>query len=140
MSQVGATRIDELRTVPLFADLDGDVLARLAASATEVTVPRGHVLVQPRAQAAGVFVLQEGSVVVEMPGRRTIELGPGEIFGELALLVPDAVRSARVYAKTAVRCLAVDRRTFTELLEAEPRIAVPMLRVLARRLMDATAR
>ncbi len=140
MNETENSRLEELRSVPLFAELDGAQLQQIAESATELTVRAGQVLVQPNAHGAGMFILQEGQVEVELPGARTVELGAGEFFGELALLVPDALRSARVCAKTPVHCLAVDRRSFERMLELEPRIALPMLRVLARRLVTANSR
>ena len=132
-------RPQTLRSVPLFAELDDEALARIADRTTEFDAPPAHVFAQPGSPGSGMFVVKAGSVVVEMPGGRTVELGPGEFFGELALLLPAGVRAARVSAKTAVRCLAVSRRDFDELLEAEPRVAVPMLRVLARRLAETIA-
>jgi voltage-gated potassium channel len=85
-----------------------------------------------------MFVLEEGTVAVELPGGRSLERGPGEFFGELALL-GGGPRTARVHAVSPVRCLAIGRGDFAELLEREPRIAVAMLPVLARRLVDASA-
>jgi CRP-like cAMP-binding protein len=75
-------------------------------------------------------------VIVDLPGGRTLKRGRGEFFGELALL-GGGPRTARVRAATEVRCLAIGRRDFAQLLESEPRIAVAMLPVLARRLADA---
>jgi CRP-like cAMP-binding protein len=83
---------------------------------------------------AGMFVIEEGTVVVEAPGGQTIDLGPGEFVGELSLLVPESTRVARVRAKTPVRCLALNRATLEDLLETEPQFAVAMLRVVAQRL------
>ena len=80
-----------------------------------------------------MFVVEEGTVVVETPGH-TIDLGRGEFVGELSLLVPESTRVARVRAKTPVRCLALSRATFEDLLESEPRFAVTMLRLVAQRL------
>ena len=79
-----------------------------------------------------MFVIEEGSVIVEARGHIAIELGAGEFVGELALLVPDSVRSARVRAITDVRCLAIGAADFRQLLEDEPRIALAMLPVVAR--------
>ncbi len=61
----------------------------------------------------------------------------GEFVGELALLVPDSVRSARVRAVTDVRCLAIGAGDFRQLLDDEPRIALAMLPVVAERLWRA---
>lgn len=85
---------------------------------------------------SGLFVIEEGAVTVEVPGH-SYDLGPGEFFGELALLT-DHPRAARVRAKTAVRCLALARHDFERILEAEPKLAVAMLRTVARRLVDQT--
>jgi len=126
-------RLARLRQLPIFADLDDGVLERILAASTELECPAGQVLARADDPGAGMFVLEEGTVVVEAP-RRTIELGPGEFFGELSLLVPESTRVARVRAKTPVRCIAVNRIDFEELLEDEPRIALAMLPVVARRL------
>jgi CRP-like cAMP-binding protein len=127
---------EALRRIPLFADLGDEALGLVEAIATEFDAPAGHVLVQPGASGSGMFVLREGAVDVELPGR-TIELGPGEFFGELAILADGVVRTARVRARTDVGCLAINRTDFAALLEDQPRIAVAMLPVLARRLAEA---
>src|SRR5436190_3888348 len=126
-------RIARLREVPVLAGLGDDVLERIVGASSELDCPAGQVLISADDPGAGMFVLEEGTVVVEAPGR-TIELGPGEFFGELSLLVPEATRVARVRAKTPVRCIAINRIDFEELLEDEPRIALAMLPVIARRL------
>jgi CRP-like cAMP-binding protein len=126
-------RIERLRSIPLFAGLPDDALERVLEHSTEFECKPGHTLVQPNHPGAGLFVIEEGTVDVELPNRK-IELGPGEFFGELALLAEDAVHVARVRAATEVRCLAVARDDFDGLLESEPSIAVSMLKVLARRL------
>jgi len=126
-------RLARLRGVPIFAGLGDDVLQRILGASTELEVPAGQVLARAHDPGAGMFVLEEGTVVVEAPGR-TIELGPGEFFGELSLLVPESTRVARVRAKTQVRCVAINRLDFEELLEDEPRVALAMLPVVARRL------
>ena len=126
---------ERLRSVPLFSSLSPASLARVSGIVTEFEVAAGHVLVQPGEAGAGMFVLEEGVVTIELQGR-SLEAGPGEFFGELALLAPVA-RTGRVRASTPVRCLAIGREDFSRLLEEEPSIAVAMLPVLARRLVDA---
>jgi CRP-like cAMP-binding protein len=133
----GADRTGRLRAIPLFAGLDPDALERIAELATEVEAPAGQVLTRANEPGAGMFVVEEGTVAVELRSR-TIEFGPGEFFGELSLLVPDARRIARVRATSDARLLAVSRADFAALLESEPRIALSMLPVLAQRLVDET--
>jgi len=127
---------DRLRTIPLFAELDHNTLLAIAEIASEVEVPAGQVLIRPYDPGLGMFVVEEGRVVVELSHGREVELGPGEFFGELALLIPEGVRAARVRAETDVRCLAIGRDDFAGLLDTEPSIAVAMLPVLARRLSE----
>jgi CRP-like cAMP-binding protein len=131
-----AASAERLREIPLFAELSDESLQSLAQIATEVEVPAGQVLIRPYDSGLGMFVVEEGKVVVELHRGRQVELGPGEFFGELALLIPEGVRAARVRAETDVRCVAIGREDFARLLDGEPRIAVAMLPVLARRLSD----
>jgi voltage-gated potassium channel len=124
--------IDELRRIPLFQDLDDEALKLIADLANEFEEPAGWVLIEVGQPGSGMFVLEEGTVEVRTPDGRSWELGPGEFFGELALLT-DQPRKARVQAKTPVRCLAISRSDLSRLLEAEPQIAVAMLPKLAER-------
>ena len=120
---------DRLRSIPLFADLDEDSLSRLAAAATEVEAPAGRALIERGRPGAGLFVLEHGQVTVEAPeGVR--ELGPGEVFGERSLLGDSIHRTARVRAKTNVRCLVIGRADLEQLLDEDPRL-VYLLRGLA---------
>jgi CRP-like cAMP-binding protein len=127
--------IDSLRQLSLFADLDDPALAHIAAVATPLEVSSGHVLIHAGQEGSGLFILQKGTVAVEL-GPRTIECFAGEFIGELSLLVDGLVHTGRVRAKTPVTCLAISRRDFDQLLNDEPRIAVNMLRSLARRLAE----
>jgi CRP/FNR family cyclic AMP-dependent transcriptional regulator len=130
---------EQLRSAPLLAELPDDALERVKETVSEFDAAEGAVLVQPGAQGSGLYIVCQGTVAVETRGAGTIELGPGECIGELSLLTP-ATRSARVWAKTPVHGLAVSRHDFTEMLEKEPQIAISMLGVLARRLIETSAR
>lgn len=129
--------LESLRTIPLLAELSDEALAHVASITSEIEYPAGSVLGLADDPGSGMFVIEEGAVVVEARGGVQIELGAGEFVGELALLVPDAHRIGRIRALTGVRCLAISREAFAELLEQEPRLAVAMLPVLARRLVSA---
>ena len=124
-----------LRELALFAGVEDASLARIAKCANEFEAPAGHVLMEVGRPGTGLFVLEAGEVAVDLRGGRTRRLGPGEFFGELSLLT-DEPHTARVHAVTDVRCLAIGRRDFEELLESDPCVAVAMLPVLARRLVQ----
>jgi voltage-gated potassium channel len=125
-------RASALQTIPLFAALSEATRLRIVEIAGELEAAAGQVLVQPRTEGSGMFVVEEGTVVVERDGKQ-IELGPGQFFGELALLT-DTKRTARVRAKTDSTLLAIGRDEFRALLESEPGLALSMLEVLARRM------
>jgi CRP-like cAMP-binding protein len=91
--------------------------------------------VQPGQAGTGMFFVIEGTAVVETK-RGDVELGPGQFFGELALMKPDAIRTARVQAKTPLRCLALDRASFRTLVATKPDVAAALLEVALGRLAE----
>ena len=113
---------DRLGELPLFADLDNAQLDRLAAATTEFEAPAGQALIERGRPGSGMFVLEEGQAVVEAP-EGTREIGPGDVFGERSLLGEDIERTARVRARTDVRCLAIARPEIERLLAEDPRLA-----------------
>ncbi len=129
------TRIEALRRVPIFAELGDDALQCVADAVNEVEVPAGQLLVQPGAPGSGMFFIADGTAVVETK-RDEVELGPGQFFGELALMSDDATRTARVQAKTDLRCLALDRASFRTLVAEHPEVAASLLEVALGRLAE----
>ena len=132
----GAVTAEELRGLSILAGVSDEGLERIGRCSAEVEFAPGQVLALPGDSPSGAFVVLDGTVTVELRGR-SIELGAGEIVGELALLVPDAGRVARVRAATAARCLSLPREDFLALVESEPSFALALLRELAARLVDA---
>jgi CRP-like cAMP-binding protein len=128
-------RVEALRSIPVFADLSARSLGRIAGATKEVDVAAGHVLVQPGTKGSGMFFIAEGTAVVETKGRQR-ELGPGDFFGELALMRQDATRTARVRAKTPLRCLALDRPSFRKLIAEHPEVAASLLEIALARLAE----
>ena len=129
---------EELRTLPPLAGMTPEGLAHVAACAAELEADEGRVLALPDDPGSGMYLIREGTVAVELRSG-TLELGPGDFFGELALLVEDGARVARVRATSPVRCLSIPREDFLTLVESEPRFALALLRELARRLAEARA-
>lgn len=125
----------ELSDVPLLAGISDESAALLSAGGI-TDVPAGQVLAQAGDPGFGMFVVLDGTVVVER-GDLHLDIERNGFFGELALLVPDSPRIARVRARTDARILAVPRQTFDQLLETEPSFARALLRELAVRLVQA---
>ena len=124
---------DELRALPLFADVSDASLDRIAASAAELERDPGQVIALPGDPGSGMFVICAGRVSVELRGDAPIELREGTFFGELALLNPEATRIGRVRAATKVRLLSIPREDALALVESEPSVALKMLKEIARR-------
>lgn len=118
--------------MPLFAELDQATLEKVDAIAAEFEADPGHVLMERGQAGTGMFIIEEGSVRVEVPGDDDVVLGPGSFVGELSVLA-DTPRTARVAVAEPLRAVAIRRNDLDDLLESEPRIALGMLRTVARR-------
>jgi CRP-like cAMP-binding protein len=125
----------EIMSIPLFAGITDEAADTVVAGGV-TDVPAGQVLAQAGDPGGGMFVVLDGTVVVER-GDLNVEIEREGFFGELALLVPDSPRVARVRAKTAARILVIPRQTFELLLETEPSFTRALLRETAARLVQA---
>jgi CRP-like cAMP-binding protein len=133
-------RMDEtlqtLGAVSLFEGLSERELAGLLASGEEVEFAAGHEIVHETETAEHFFLLLKGRATVWVRGRRRQELGPGDHFGEMAVL--DAgPRSATVRAESAVRALRLDRSNFSNVLDRHGSIARKLLVEMSKRLRAA---
>jgi CRP/FNR family transcriptional regulator, cyclic AMP receptor protein len=126
-------KIDLLSSVPLFAGCSKGELRELAATADEVDLREGHVLVREGRPGREFFVLVSGTVQVTAKGRKLAELDGGDWFGEIALLTK-VPRTATVTATSAVRALVVTDRAFRRLVETMPSIALKVLASVGERL------
>jgi MFS family permease len=100
-----------LRTLPLFAPLPPTVLERLASAVVEVRVPAASDAVTQGAAGDRFYVIRSGRAAVEVDGVETGSLGPGDVFGEIALL-HDVPRTATVRALDALELYALERTEF----------------------------
>jgi len=127
-----------LSTVPMFRALSKKDLGLVARLAEDYRVPAGQVFVHEGKRESQFYLIVSGKARVTR-GRRTVAtLGPGEYFGELALLDPGP-RNATVTAQTDMEVLELGSRQFGGLLEEVPTIARKLLAGLAGRLHDADA-
>ena len=130
-------KVELLGTVALFDGIGPDGLAAVAEQAEEVDFPAGRSIVRQGEIGTGFFLITAGRTRVVRDGETLAELGPGEFFGELSLLDGEP-RIAAVVSETPTTCLAIPSWKFDTLLEAQPRLAVAILRVVARRLRNVT--
>jgi CRP/FNR family transcriptional regulator, cyclic AMP receptor protein len=126
-------KIDLLRRTALFAECTKAELVEVALSSDEREAPEGVRLAQEGRHGREFFILVEGVVSVRRGGRKLAELGPGDWFGEIAILTYKP-RSATVTAISPVRLLVISDRAFRRVVEGAPRIALSVLRSVAARL------
>jgi CRP/FNR family transcriptional regulator, cyclic AMP receptor protein len=126
-------KIDLLKRVPLFAGCSKAELRELALVADELDLREGRTLVREGQAGREFFVLVEGSVRVSRKGRKLNDLGPGDWFGEIALLA-NTPRTATVTATSPIRVLVVTDRSFRRVVESMPTIALKVLATLGERL------
>ncbi len=124
--------LHDASVISLFPD---DVLARLTAGSAERAYGPGETIVRAGEPGEELFVILEGEVRVERDGRSRRTLGPGDFFGEIAVLT-GGLRTADVVAADAARCLAIPRDLLRQAVEAEPVVGWELLEVLAGRLRD----
>lgn len=127
--------LDTLRALPLFSSCSDDELARIDALSDEVHVPAGREVMRQGEVGREFAVICSGEAEVERDGRVIATLGPGDHFGELALLgqIP---RNATVRATSELVLEVIDRRAFHTLLEDSPGLTRNLLAATARRLAE----
>ena len=127
-----------LGRVPLFSACTKKDLQHIAKYSDRVQVPAGTKLTQEGRVGYEFYVILDGKVSVSRDGREVNTLGPGDAFGELALL-DRAPRNATVEAVTEVDALVMGQREFTAALDVVPTLAHKLLVGLARRIHDIDA-
>ena len=132
-SAVARPSIDVLKKVPLFAGLDDRELEEIAVSMKERTVSAGETILEQGAGGAGFFVVDEGEAEVTVDGEPRRTIGPGDYFGEIALLT-GSDRTATVTARTAMVCYGMTSWDFKPLVENNSAIAWKLLTAMALKL------
>ncbi|MFN8027367.1 MAG: cyclic nucleotide-binding domain-containing protein [Acidimicrobiia bacterium] len=130
--------VDTLATVPLFSACSKKELQLVARGAERLTVDAGKVIVVEGSAGSEFFVIISGAARVERSGRKVASLGPGNFFGDLALL-DRAPRNASVIAESPMELARVGQKAFDELLDV-PGFSKKLLAGLARRLRQEDAK
>ncbi len=134
-----ATHDIDLSKIWMFSTSSARDLRTIRRALEEVTVPAGRVLCEEGTIGREFFLIVEGTAAVKRNGRKVATLGPGDYFGELALL-DRRPRSATVVSETEMLLLVLGQRQFNGVLDAVPALARKMLAAMATRLREADAR
>ena len=133
----GNQKIDLIRKVPLFARCSRAELKEIALLADEIDLHEGKEMTREGAPGREFFVLLEGTADVKKNRRRVNTLGPGDFFGEIAL-VSHEPRTATVIATSPVRALVITDRSFRRLLDDAPQVQTKVMEAMAERLAPET--
>jgi CRP-like cAMP-binding protein len=128
--------ITMLEKNPLWAGLDRKDLKAIVKVATERKFETGDIVLGKGEGGVGFYLIKDGSVEIKTDGNILAKLGPGQFFGEMAIL-DNQPRSAEVVAAKPSRCLIVSEWSFKALISENPKIALNMLQEFARRLREA---
>ncbi len=126
-------RVDLLRKVPLFSGCTDKQLAFIVTRVEDVDVPAGRVLCTEGTSGGEFFVVVSGTASVTRSGKVIGSMGPGDFFGEIAL-IDRGERSATVTASAPMRVLVLGISQFQDVLQQDPDMARQLLYAVTKRL------
>ncbi|MDH4112041.1 MAG: cyclic nucleotide-binding domain-containing protein [Actinomycetota bacterium] len=129
--------VGQLSQVPLFAGCSRRDLQTISRVVKDIDHSSGTVIAREGEPGVGLFVIVDGTADVTIGGSRKAKLGPGDFFGEIALL-DGGPRTATVTATSDIQMLGLTEWVFRGLLQEHPTIAVKTLQQMASRLRNAT--
>ncbi len=137
-----SSKLSVLRKHPYFADLEPEAFDQLCRYAKHSTLKRGATLFSKGDQGISLYAVISGSVKISISspdGRNAILniIGPGEIFGEIALLDGGA-RSTDASANTNCELFTIDKREFIPFVRSQPTLAMKFIELLCTRLRNTS--
>jgi CRP-like cAMP-binding protein len=127
--------VAHLATVPLFAQCTRSELAEIARFVDQIEVEPGRELILEGDVGHEAFVVVDGTAEVVRGGQVVAEIGPGAVFGEMAL-IDRVARNASVTAKTAMKLLVIGKREFSGLLDESASFRGSIMAALAARVRE----
>ncbi len=122
-----------LAGIPIFSECTRKELKAISRLVTPVSISEGKVLVREGEPGREFMIIVEGTATVRRNGRKVATLGPGDFFGELAVLA-GVPRTATVTADTKMVVEAMNRQEFSSLLDESPALAKKILMGAVKRL------
>ena len=127
-----------LAKVPLLSGLDRRALESFSRTLKQRTFHAGQIALGEGESGVGFFIVLDGTASVSIGGQQVRKLGPGDWFGEIALLTADSVRTATVTAETEVSCVGLTEWEFKPFLAEHPDVAWQIMVTMARRIVDTS--
>jgi len=130
------TMLQDLASQPVFAKCSRKELQAVARLGTKIVIDAGYVLTREGRRGYEFFVIVEGTATCSIDGQEVARLGPGDFFGEMALL-DGGTRSATVVADSPMQVLVIDSREFGGMIDEAPATSRVIMQSLASRLRSA---
>ncbi len=127
-----ALDVSLLKTIPLFAEVPDDKLAKIAPFADTDEFAEGEVVVKEGGYSNHFYAIEEGAAKVESDGEEVAELGPGDIFGEQGLLEKQE-RSASVIAASRLRVIKIEHWELSRMRKTMPEVVEELRRKVEER-------
>jgi CRP-like cAMP-binding protein len=123
-----------LKQTGLFSSCTDKELENVMVTAKERSFDAGEVIIREGDPGLGFYLILEGAAEVRKGGTAVAELGPGDYFGEMALLLEDTPRTADVVATSQAKCLVITQWDLRALISTHPDIGMKIMNELAERL------
>jgi len=131
--------VEAIHGVPLFADLDQTELEQVARLFKQRTFAAGETVAKEGSGGAAFFLIESGTATVSVGGQERAGLGPGEYFGEIAL-IDEGARSATITANEDLVCQGLTYWDFRPLVMENAAICWKLLQFMVARLRSAESR
>jgi CRP/FNR family transcriptional regulator, cyclic AMP receptor protein len=129
-----------LAEVPLFSGLKGKQIKSVASAfARERSYDAGQVIEKEGESGVAFYLITDGSVEVRKGETRVAKLGRGQFFGEMALIDKQPRSATVISAESDTKCLVMPVWNFKAVVETDPKVAIGVMKELARRLRETTA-
>lgn len=128
-------KLNLLSGVPLFEGMSQKDLEKILASGKEVAHPAGEEIMTEGHGGIGFHLIIDGEAKVTRKGKTLAKLGPGDFFGEMAV-IDDGPRTASVVATTDINAFFMSRWEFRPILKSDPELSWKLMRHLVTRLRD----
>jgi CRP-like cAMP-binding protein len=127
-----ALDVSQLKRVPLFAEVPDESLAKIAPFTNIDEFAEGKQVVTEGGYANDFYVIDEGTAKVERAGEQIADLGPGDVFGEQALLEKE-MRSATVTATSLLRVIKIEHWELSRMRKSMPEVVEQLKRTVEQR-------
>ncbi len=132
----GGAPVEVVQNVRLFADLERHELLQVARLFKQRMFPKGETVIKEGSGGAAFYIIESGEVAVTIAGVQRATLGPGDYFGEVAL-IDEGTRIATITALDDLVCYGLTLWEFRPLVEENGRIGWKLMQTLARELREA---